>query len=116
MRENYDDRVEEWWPLKNGSLIVKLEEDESCDDHDITKKTNEMPCQLRSCILGQSERSVKKVNREIDGFYNKKIYYRDTVSVYNHKKQWSRLVEKSYIRKVLGLVKNSYDSSGIRGF
>ena len=34
MRENFDDRVKEWFPLKNGNLIVKLEDDEGVDDYD----------------------------------------------------------------------------------
>ena len=28
MTENFDKRVKEWFPLKNGKLIVKLEDDE----------------------------------------------------------------------------------------
>ena len=34
MRENFDDRVKEWFPLKNGSLTVKIEDDEGVDDYD----------------------------------------------------------------------------------
>ena len=37
MRENFDDRVKEWFPLKNGNLIVKLEDDEGVDDYDKAK-------------------------------------------------------------------------------
>ena len=32
MRETFDDRVKEWFPLKNGHLIVKLEDDEGVVD------------------------------------------------------------------------------------
>ena len=31
-RENYDNQFKEWWPRKNGNLIVKLEDDASVDD------------------------------------------------------------------------------------
>ena len=37
MRENSDDRVKKWFPLKNGKSIVKLEDDEGVDDY---KKQN----------------------------------------------------------------------------
>ena len=26
MRENYDDRLKEWWLMKNGNFLVKLED------------------------------------------------------------------------------------------
>ena len=32
MRESFDDRDKEWFPLKNGNLIVKLEDDEGVDN------------------------------------------------------------------------------------
>ena len=32
MKENFDDRVKEWFPLENGNLIVRLEDDEGVDD------------------------------------------------------------------------------------
>ena len=31
MRENFDDRFKEWFPLKHGNLIVKLKGDEGVD-------------------------------------------------------------------------------------
>ena len=37
MRENFDDRVKERFPLKNGYLLVKLEDDEGVDDNDKAK-------------------------------------------------------------------------------
>ena len=36
-RETFDDRVKEWFPLKNGNLIVKLEDDEGVDEYHKTK-------------------------------------------------------------------------------
>ena len=40
MIENTNDRVEEWFPLKNGKLIMKLEDNEGVDDYDETKSIN----------------------------------------------------------------------------
>ena len=40
MKENYDCRVKEWWPMKNGNLIVKLEGDAGVDDQDNAKSIN----------------------------------------------------------------------------
>ena len=46
MRENFDDRVKKWFPLKNRNLIVKLEEDAGVDDYDNAKSINTMPSHL----------------------------------------------------------------------
>ena len=40
MKDDYDERVKEWWPLKTGNLIVKLEDDNFVDDHDIAQSIN----------------------------------------------------------------------------
>ena len=31
MKENFDDRVKQWFPLKNGNLKLNLEEDKCFD-------------------------------------------------------------------------------------
>ena len=113
MRENFDDRVKEWFPLKNGNLIVKLEDDEGVDDFDKAKSINTMPSHFGSYILSHSKRLMNNVFREIDGFYSNNIYYGDTDSGYIHKKHWSTLVEKGFVGKSLGLGKNDYGNSGI---
>ena len=113
MRENFDDRVKEWFPLKNGNLIVKLEDDEGVDDFDKAKSINTMPSHFGSYILSHSKRLMNNVFREIDGFYSNNIYYGDTDSGYIHKKHWSTLVEKGFVGKTLGLGKNDYGNSGI---
>ena len=51
MRENFDDIVKGWFPLKNGNLIVKLEDDEGVDDFDKAKPVNTMPSHFGSFIL-----------------------------------------------------------------
>ena len=55
MREKFDDRVKEWFPLKNGNLIVKLEDDEGIDDYDKAKSINTMPCHFVSNISSHSK-------------------------------------------------------------
>ena len=51
MIENFDDRVKQWFPLKNGNLIVKLQDDEGVDDYDKAKIINTMPSHFGSFIL-----------------------------------------------------------------
>ena len=40
MRHNYDCRAKEWWPMKSGFLIDKLEDDVGVDDQVIAKSSN----------------------------------------------------------------------------
>ena len=51
MIENSDDGVKEWFPLKNGNLIVKLHGDEGSDDYDKAKSLNTMPSQFHSFFI-----------------------------------------------------------------
>ena len=113
LRQNFDDRVKECFPLKNGNLIVKLGDDEGVDDYDKAKAINTMPSQFGSYILSHSKRLMNNVFREIDGFYSNYIYYGDTDSGYIQKTHWSTLVEKGFVGKSLGLGKNDYGNSGI---
>ena len=113
MKENFDDRVKEWFPLKNGNLIVKLQDDKGVDDYDKAKSINTMPSHFGSNILSHSKRLMNNVFHEIDGFYSNNIYYGDTDSGDIHKKHWSTLVEKGFVGKSLGLGKNDYGNSGI---
>ena len=113
MKEYFDDRVKEWFPLKNGNLIVKLEDDEGVDDYDKAKSVNTMPSHFGSYILSHSKRLMNDVIKKIDGFYNTINYYTDTDSLYIHKKYWSTLVEKGCVGKSLGLGKNDYGNSSI---
>ena len=115
MKENFDDRVKEWFPLKNGILIVKLQDDEGVDDFNIAKAINTMPSHFGSNILSHSKRLMNNVIviNQIDGFFTNTIFYRDTDSLYMHKNHWSTLVEKGFVGKSLGLGKNDYGNSGI---
>ena len=113
MKEKFDDRVTDWFPLRNGNLVVKLEDDKGADDFDKPKSIKTMPSQFGSNILSHSKRLMNDVFREIDGFYSNNFYYGDTDSGYIHKKHWSTLVEKGYVGKSLGLGKNDNGNSGI---
>ena len=101
MKENFDDRVKERFPLKSGNLIVKLEDDEGVDDYDKAKSINTMPSHFGSYILSHSKRLMNDVIKEINGFYNHIIYYTDTDSLDIHKRYWSTLVDKGYVGKSL---------------
>ena len=74
------------WPMKNGNIIGKLEDDAGIDDQDLAKSINQMPCHLGSYILGQSKRLLSEVVREIDGFHSDNINYGNTDSAYILKK------------------------------
>ena len=113
MRENFDAGVKEWFPLKNGNLIVKLEDDERVDDYDKAKSINTMPSHFGCYILSHSKRLMNNVIKQINGFFTNTIYYTDTDSLYIHKNHWSTLIEKEFVGKSLGLGKNDYGNSGI---
>ena len=68
MRENFDDRVKEWFPLEKGNLLVKLEDHEGVDDYDKAKSVNTMPSHFGSCILSHSKRLKNDVIKQIGGF------------------------------------------------
>ena len=86
IRENFDDRVKEWFPLKNGNLKVNLESDEGLDDYDKAKLIKTMPTHLGNFILSPSKRFMNDLISQIVGFYYNSIYYTDTDSPYKHKK------------------------------
>ena len=112
MRQNFDDMVEEWFPLKNGNLIVKLEGDEGLDDFDKARLVNTMPSHFVGYILSRSKRLRNEVFKQTDGFYNNSFYYADTESVYIHMKYWDDLVDIGFVEKSFGLGKNDYRKSG----
>ena len=72
-----------------------------------------MPSHFGSYILSHSKWLMNDVFRELDGFYSNDFYYGDTDSGYIHEKHWSTLVEKGFVGKFLGLVKNDYGNSSI---
>ena len=84
MKKEYDESVIEWFPLKNGNIMVKTKDKEGVDDEGISKKINSQPCQLGSLIISHSKRLMNDVILALDGFKNNKIYYGDTDSIYIH--------------------------------
>ena len=76
MKESYDDKVKEWWLLKNGYSLVNLGHDSDVDDHDIAKLVNQMPCLLGSCTLGHSK-PLNTFIQEIFGLCSNNNYYGD---------------------------------------
>ena len=74
VRENFDDRVKEWFPLKNGNSTVKLENDKGVDGYDKAKSINTMPCFLSSFILSRTKRLMNIVNKQVGGFYKNSVY------------------------------------------
>ena len=113
MRNEYDGSVIEWFPLKNGNIMVKIKDKVGVDDEGISKKVNSQPCQLGSFILSHSKRLMKDVILALDGFKNHKIYYGDTDSVYIHNDDYEILKTKGLIGKGLYQSKNDYGKGGI---
>ena len=113
MREIFDDSVKEWFPLENGNLIVKSEDDGGVEDYDKAESVNTMPSHFGSLILSHSKRLMNDVIKQIGGFYIISIYYTDTGSLCKLKKYWSDLVDNGFVGKSLGLGKNDYGNSGI---
>ena len=65
MEEKFDDRLKKWWPLKNDTLILKMQDYEGVDDQERLKSKNTMPSHLGSLVLGHEKRFVNIVIREI---------------------------------------------------
>ena len=84
MKTEYDDRVKEYIPLKNGNYLVNIKDHDGVDDNGISKKVNSQLFQFGSLILSHSKRLMNDVILALDGFRNNKIYYGDRDSVYIH--------------------------------
>ena len=59
--------------MKNGNLIVKLENDKGVDDYEKSKWTNTRPSHFGSCNLSLSKRLMSDVIRKNGGFYSNSI-------------------------------------------
>ena len=73
-KENFDGGVKEWFPLKNGNFIVKIEYDKGVNDYDKAKSINTVPSHFGSYFLPHSKRFMDDVIKQIGGFYNNNIY------------------------------------------
>ena len=103
MEIKFDDRVKEFWPLKNGNLTVGKQDDEGSVKN---KSGKHHAIAFGSFILRHSKRIMNIVIRELGNFYNSNVYYTDTDSAYIHKKHWSSLVDTGFVDDGFGLDKN----------
>ena len=79
MKTEYDENVLDYWKLPNGNYIVKLKKGDGLDDDCDIKNT--LPAHLGAFILSNSKRIMKDFIRELNGFYNNRIYYGDIDSL-----------------------------------
>ena len=112
MKEDSNDKVREWFPLKNGNLFVKIEDDKSVDDYDKAKSMNTMPSHFGWYVLSLNKRLMNDFIKQTGGFYKNSIYYTDTDSLYIDENDWSDLVDNGFVGKSLGLGKKDYGNSG----
>ena len=71
MKNEYDDSYEyEWFPLRNGNIMVKIKDKEGLDDGGKWKNVNSQPCHEGSFILSHSKRLMNDVILTLDGFKN----------------------------------------------
>ena len=73
-RESFDDRGEEWFPLKNANLVVKIQDDEGVEDHDKAGSVKKMPTQFDIHVLSLRKRFSTTFINQIGGFHNKSFY------------------------------------------
>ena len=69
-----------------------------------------LPNHLGALIFSNSKRIMKKCMREINGFYNIRIYYGDTESLYLEKNYWDVLDEAILVGKDLCQGKNDNET------
>ena len=111
MKTEYDENVLGCWKLPNVNYIVKMKKDEGSDDDcDIE---NTLPVYLGAFTLSNIMRIMKNFVREIKGFYNKNIYYKDTDSLYIEKKCWDVFDRAKQVREELCQGRNNYEKGGI---
>ena len=105
MKENFDNMVKEWFPLKNGNLILNLEDGKRPHDYDKAKSIITTPSHYGSYISSQSNRLMNEALKLIGGFHNNSILYGYTEGMYIHKKYWSDLLITDLLVKRLTWLK-----------
>ena len=80
MKTEFDERVKDYWKLRNGNYMVQLSLDEGFNSE--VEEKNTMPSQLGAFILSNSKRIMNNFIRVIDGFKTNNAYYQDTDSLY----------------------------------
>ena len=76
MQTEYDERVKDYWKLKDINYIVKMIVDAGLENE--VKKLNTMPLHLGAFVLSNSRRNMDNVVHAIEGFYTNDVYYTDT--------------------------------------
>ena len=111
METEYDDNLLDYWKLPNGNYFVKMKKDDGLDDDCDIKNT--LPAVLGAFILSKNKRIMINFIREVNGFYNKRIYYGDTDSLYLEKKFWDVLDKANSVGEDFWQAKNDYKTGGI---
>ena len=70
MKNEYDDSVVEWFPLKNGNIMVKKEDKECVYDKGISKEFISQPCHLGLVILSHWKWLMNDVILALEEFKN----------------------------------------------
>ena len=83
-----------------------MKKDDRLDDNCDIKKT--LPAVLRAFILSNIRQLLKKIIKELNGFYKTNIYYTDTDSLYIEKKYWDVLDKANLVGERLCQGKNCY--------
>ena len=108
MKNGYDDSVEEWFPPKNGNIMIKTKDKEGVDDEGISKKVKSQPLHQSSFILSHSKRLMNDVILALDGSKINKTYYGDTGSLYIHNDDYEIIKRIGLIQKGLYQSKNDF--------
>ena len=112
MKNEHDDFVVEWLPLKNGKIMVKTKDREGVDDGGRSKKFNSQLCHLGSFILFHSKGLKIDVKLALDGFTNNKISYGDNDTEYINN-YYQILKTKGFIAENLYEAKNEYGKGAV---
>ena len=83
-----------------------MKKDDRLDDNCDIKNT--LPAVLRAFILSNIRQFMKKIIKELNGFYKTNIYYTDTDSLYIEKKYWDVLDKANLVGERLCQAKNCY--------
>ena len=112
MKNEHDDFVVEWLPLKNGKIMVKTKDREGVDDGGISKKINSQLCHLGSFILFHSKGLKIDVILALDSFRNNKTSYEDNDTEYINN-YYQILKTKDFFAENLYQAKNEYGKGAV---
>ena len=113
MKNEYDESVIEWFPLKNGNIKVKMKDKESVDDEGISKNVISQACHVGFLKISHSKRVMNEVILALDGFRISKRYYGDNDSVYIHNDVYEILKTVDLNGKNIYQSKNDYGKGGL---